>query len=141
MISGAGMLDSLACHSLEKLVIDAEAISYAQRLVRGVQAGQETLAASAFAQIGLSGEFLRLKETRALFRSEQYFPSSVIQRGSEARADGQPLCDTFSRARTRVQEVLTSYQRPAMSLEREKSLLEIARREGARVGLQHLPGV
>jgi len=141
MISGAGMLDSLACHSLEKLVIDAEAISYAQRLVRGVETGQETLAASAFAQIGLSGEFLRLKETRALFRSEQYFPSSVIQRGSEARADGQPLCDTFSRARTRVQEVLTSYKRPAMSLEREKSLLEIARREGARVGLQHLPGV
>ena len=31
MISGAGMLDFLACHSIEKLVIDAEAIASAQR--------------------------------------------------------------------------------------------------------------
>jgi trimethylamine---corrinoid protein Co-methyltransferase len=141
MISGAGMLDSLACHSLEKLVIDAEAISYAQRLVRGVEAGHETLAQSAFAQIGLSGEFLKLKETRALFRSEQYFPSSVIQRGSEATADGEPLPDTFCRARTRVREVLACYHRPTIAPGREKDLLEFARREAARVGLQSLPGV
>ena len=141
MISGAGMLDSLACHSLEKLVIDAEAISYAQRLVRGVEARYETLALSAFAQIGLSGEFLKLKETRALFRSEQYFPSSVIQRGSEAAADGEPLRDTCCRARERVKQVLASYHRPAIAPEREKDLLDIAKREAARVGLPHLPGV
>jgi trimethylamine:corrinoid methyltransferase-like protein len=29
MISGAGMLDSLACHSAEKLVLDAESIAIA----------------------------------------------------------------------------------------------------------------
>ena len=32
MISGAGMLDSLACHSAEKLALDAETIAMAQRL-------------------------------------------------------------------------------------------------------------
>ncbi len=36
MISGAGMLESLACFSVEKLVIDAESIASAQRLVRGI---------------------------------------------------------------------------------------------------------
>ena len=37
MISGAGMLDFLACHSIEKLVIDAEAIASAQRLIEGIE--------------------------------------------------------------------------------------------------------
>ena len=36
MISGAGMLDFLACHSIEKLVIDAEAIASAQRLSKAL---------------------------------------------------------------------------------------------------------
>ena len=37
MISGAGMLDSLACHSPEKLVIDAEGIASALRVQRGLK--------------------------------------------------------------------------------------------------------
>jgi trimethylamine--corrinoid protein Co-methyltransferase len=70
MISGAGMLESLACHSIEKLVIDAESIASAYRLLRGIEMRGETLATAMFAQTGLSGEFLKLKETRALFRRE-----------------------------------------------------------------------
>src|SRR5271165_5743260 len=81
MISGAGMLDFLACHSIEKLVIDAEAIASAQRLLEGIQPRGESLAIAMFAETGLRGDFLRLKETRALFREEQHFPSSVIDRG------------------------------------------------------------
>ncbi len=38
MISGSGMLDFLACHSAEKLVIDAEGIAMAKRMVDGRQA-------------------------------------------------------------------------------------------------------
>jgi trimethylamine:corrinoid methyltransferase-like protein len=68
MISGAGMLDSLACHSLEKLVIDAETIASVQRPAAGIEARTETLALGMFSQTGLHGDFLRLKETRALFR-------------------------------------------------------------------------
>ncbi len=37
MISGAGMLESLACFSVEKLVIDAESIASAYRLARGIE--------------------------------------------------------------------------------------------------------
>src|SRR5581483_7631573 len=44
MISGAGMLDFLACHSIEKLVIDAEAIASAQRLLAGVRGRAGSLA-------------------------------------------------------------------------------------------------
>ena len=92
-ISGAGMIESLACFSVEKLVIDAESIASAQRLVRGIEVGGETLATAMFAQTGLSGEFLKLKETRALFRQEQHIPSPVIDRsarGSELPSEHIP---------------------------------------------------
>jgi trimethylamine--corrinoid protein Co-methyltransferase len=139
MISGAGMLDSLACHSLEKLVIDAEAIASAQRLCRGLETSFPSFATHMFAQIGLSGDFLKLKETRALFRSEQHFPSSVIHRGEIP--EGAVPEDTFSRARTRVGELLGSYLRPAISAETENNLMEVALRVMRSAGLQELPGI
>ena len=139
MISGAGMLDSLACHSLEKLVIDAEAITSAQRIRRGIETSFPTFATQAFAQIGLSGEFLKLKETRALFRSEQHFPSPVTQRG-EVREGSIPE-DTFTRARGRVRELLDGYARPEIPAEVETRLLEVALRMGHSAGLDGLPGI
>ncbi|RME38102.1 MAG: hypothetical protein D6793_03290, partial [Thermoflexia bacterium] len=72
MISGAGMLDFLACQSAEKLVVDAEAIGMALRLVEGIRAHTETLALEFFETIGFRGDFLKQKITRQLFAKEQY---------------------------------------------------------------------
>ncbi len=139
MISGAGMLDSLGCHSLEKLVIDAAAIASAQRLRRGIDTSFPSFATQMFAQIGLSGDFLKLKETRTLFRSEQHFPSSVIQRGEIP--EGAVAEDTFARAQARVRELLSTYERPAMSSEIEGRLMAVAQRVARAAGLKELPGV
>lgn len=139
MISGGGMLDSLACHSLEKLVIDAEAIASAQRLCRGIETSFDSFATRAFAQTGLSGDFLKLKETRALFRSEQHFPSAVIHRGEIP--EGTAPEDTFARARTRVAELLESYSTPELAVEAHDRLLEVALRVTHAAGLENLPGI
>ncbi len=136
MISGAGMLDFLACHSIEKLVIDAEAIASAQRLIAGIEPRAESLAVAMFAQTGLRGDFLKLKETRALFRQEQHFPSAVIDRGASGVAS-----DILERARERVEELVAGYRRPEISPEREQEMLAFAEREGRKAGLQELPGV
>jgi trimethylamine--corrinoid protein Co-methyltransferase len=136
MISGAGMLDFLACHSIEKLVIDAEAIDSAQRLLAGIVPRTETLALGMFAQTGLHGDFLKLKETRALFRQEQHFPSLVTDRGADSTA-----ADILTRVRQRVQELLQSYARPAMAPEIENELRQIALRKAKASGLDWLPGL
>jgi trimethylamine--corrinoid protein Co-methyltransferase len=140
MISGAGMLDSLACHSVEKLVIDAEAIASGQRLLAGIEAHPEKLAVSMFEQIGLHGDFLKLKETRALFRREQHFPSAVIDRSLGEEAETEPLHDSFCRARARVNELVAAYSRPTLPPEMKQNLFAIASREAERAGLEHLPG-
>ena len=144
MISGAGMLDFVACHSLEKLVVDAEAIASAKRLVAGIERRSDSLATAMFAETGLSGDFLKLKETRALFRKEQHFPSAVIDRGSPSIPDGYGTSeppDLFTRARARVEELVAGYQRPTLAAEREQALLDFAEREAAKAGLHSLPGI
>jgi trimethylamine--corrinoid protein Co-methyltransferase len=129
MISGAGMIESLACFSVEKLVIDAESIASAQRLTRGVEVRAETLATAMFAQTGLSGEFLKLKETRALFRQEQHIPSPVIDRS--ARGSELPS-DIFKRARTRVDELVSKYRKPTLPEDVLRKFQAIVAREADR---------
>jgi len=139
MISGAGMLDFLACHSIEKLVIDAEAIASAQRLIEGVAARSASLAVAMFAQTGLSGDFLKLKETRSLFRKEQHFPSAVIDRGLASTNGTTP--DILQRAHQRVEELLSAYERHPLPPEREQELIAFAQREAKASGLEALPGI
>jgi len=136
MISGAGMLDFLACQSVEKLVLDAEAIASAQRLILGIEPRGESLATAMFDQTGLSGNFLKLKETRALFRTEQHFPSRVIDRGGLESGN-----DIHARLRQRTDELRAAYRRSAMAPERQEALLDFARKEGGKVGLAGLPGI
>lgn len=114
MISGAGMLDFLNCQSTEKLVLDAEGIAMAQRLLEGIGSPTETLALDMFRQLGLSGEFLKLKETRALFRKEQLLPSHVVDRASLRSWTESGRQDAFIRARARVKKLRGIYQQPVL---------------------------
>jgi len=139
MISGAGMLDFLSCHSIEKLVVDAEAIASAQRLIEGIEPRGVSLAVDLFAQTGLHGDFLKLKETRALFRKEQHFPSAVIDRGLPTTDGASP--DILQRARQRAEELVSAYERHSISPEREQELVAFAQREGKKAGLEGLPEI
>jgi trimethylamine--corrinoid protein Co-methyltransferase len=142
MISGAGMLESLASFSVEKLVIDAESIASAYRLARGIEVRggevrgekvpRETLATAMFARTGLSGEFLQLKETRALFRQEQHLPSPVIDRSARG---SEPASDVFARARIRVDELVSKYRKPTLSEDVLRKFQAIVDREADRAGV------
>jgi trimethylamine--corrinoid protein Co-methyltransferase len=141
MISGAGMLDFLACHSPEKLVIDAEAIAMAKRLLDGVQVRTETLATAMFEGFAFKGDFLKQKITRKLFRQEQYLPSNVIDRGSSRawQEGGRP--DTLARAKSRVTELLAAYERPSLPAEQERELHRMVTGLAHEAGMAQLPGV
>ncbi len=130
LISGAGMLDFLACQSAEKLVIDAEGIAMIERLLRGIEGGYPSLAVEAFGLAGLGGDFLKLEETRRLFRREQYLPSKVIERGS-ARAwqeAGAGARDAFQRARRRVDELVAAYRKPELPEGLEQAMTDVVNR-------------
>jgi trimethylamine--corrinoid protein Co-methyltransferase len=135
------MLDSLACQSAEKLVLDAESIAMAQRLIEGVQARTETLAIDMFRKAGAQGDFLKLPETRRLFRQEQHIPTKVIDRSSLRTWEETGKKDAFGRAKERVNELVAAYKRPELKLEVEKSLRRIVEEQARREGMERLPEV
>jgi trimethylamine:corrinoid methyltransferase-like protein len=92
-----------------------------------------------FAQTGLQGDFLKLKETRALFRKEQHFPSAIIDRGLGSMDGSSP--DILQRARQRVEELLAAYERRPLPPNREEELIAFAQREAKESGLKGLPEV
>jgi trimethylamine---corrinoid protein Co-methyltransferase len=139
MISGAGMLDFLACISPEKLVVDAEAVSMAKRMLAGVQVQTETLATAFFEGINFKADFLKQKATRQLFAKEQYLPSQVIDRGSIRAWQQSGSLDTFARAKARTEKLLSEYQRPAMPTEQERELRGMVEGLARQAGMDHLP--
>ncbi len=141
MISGSGMLDFLACHSAEKLVIDAEGIAMAKRLVMGVKQHTERLATGFYDEkINFKGgDFLKQKITMQLFREEQILPGIVIDRDSTRAWKAAGGLDAFGRAKLRVNELLASYQRPELDANKEKRLHAFMLDLSQKAGLEQLP--
>ena len=135
------MLDFLACVSPEKLVIDAEAIGMAKRMLQGIKELTPTLAVDMFEDIDFKGDFLKQKATRLLLKEEQYFPSYVIDRGSIRSwlQNGSP--DTFARAKVRVREIITAYQLPEIPKIQVDALADLVTRLAKKAGMSELPEV
>jgi len=141
MISGAGMLDFLACQSPEKLVVDAEGIAMAQRLLTGIEVRTETLATALFEGINFKGDFLKQKITRELFSKEQNLPSAVIDRESHRGWQAAGSLDAFARAKIRTRELLAAYERPSYPPEQERELRRMVHDLARKAGMDDLPGL
>ncbi len=139
MISGAGMLDFLACMSVEKLVIDAEAIGMAKRMLKGMQVLTSPLASDMYAEIDFKGDFLKQRLTRQLIKEEQYLPSAVIDRGSIRTWEQMGCSDTYSRAKIQLQDLLNTYQAPELPSEKVTELQRMVASLAKEAGMDRLP--
>lgn len=141
MISGSGMLDFLSCHSAEKLVIDAEGIAMAKRMIEGVKLHTETLATGFYDdKINFKGgDFLKQRITMQLFRKEQHLPSNVIDRDSMRDWKQAGSLDTYERAKLMVNKLLESYTRPTLDEAKEKALHSFMLDLAKKAGMDKLP--
>jgi trimethylamine--corrinoid protein Co-methyltransferase len=139
MISGAGMLDFLACQSPEKLVVDAEAIASAKRLLEGMQVRTETLATAMFEGIDFKGDFLKQRVTKELFALEQHLPSKVIDRDSTRGWLQSGGLDTWARAKERTRVLLEGYEPPQHDPTQVQELRAIVDRVAKDAGMDRLP--
>src|SRR5215211_6963781 len=141
MISGSGMLDFLSCHSAEKLVIDAEGIAMAKRMIEGVKLHTETLATGFYDdKINFKGgDFLKQRITMQLFRKEQHLPSNVIDRASMRDWKESGSLDTYGRAKLMVTKLLESYTKPTIDPAKEKELHAFMVDLAKKAGMDTLP--
>ena len=134
MVSGAGMLDFESCQSFEKLVIDNDICGMALHLRKGIKPTNDNLGYELIARFAESGDFLKAPETRRLYRSQQYFPSEVVQRSAAAAADEG---DAYSRAHMLVEKLVVNEPEIFSSPELKK-MEDIMSAEAARFGMTEL---
>jgi trimethylamine--corrinoid protein Co-methyltransferase len=139
MITGPGMMDFESCFSLEKLVIDAEIVGMAKRLVRGVDDSEEPLALDVMREVGHKGNFLGTKHTARHYKTEDYMPSVVIDRDYRQTWFEKGALDVNARAHRRVEELIAAYEPLALPSEVLRELEQVANRHAKLAGLDHLP--
>jgi len=139
MVSGAGMIDFLRCQSFEKLVIDAELIGMARRLIAGVQARDHPIALELMRKSAHKANFLSQPHTHRMFRKELYIPSDVVDRGSLDAWKKGGSRSTTDRASARVEQLLKTYQPNPLTPELRQELKAITLRAAQQHGMSTLP--
>ena len=139
MVSGAGMMDFESCQSYEKLVIDADIIGMARRLIAGVEARDQPIALDLMRGLGHRADYLGQLHTAKWFSKEQYIPSSVIDRGSLEAWKRKGRLTAWERARDRVGELLATYEPTPVSEDLRSELRAITRGAAQSFGMDELP--
>ncbi len=139
MVSGAGMMDFESCQCFEKLVIDAEIIGMAKRLVAGIEQRDDPIALDIMRRVGHKSDFLSEAHTRTWFRKEFYLPSKVIDRGSLEAWTAQGELTAWDRAAQRVDQLVQDYEPNGLSLEMKDELRAITLNAARKFGMDELP--
>ncbi|HSB88549.1 MAG TPA: trimethylamine methyltransferase family protein [Anaerolineales bacterium] len=139
MVSGAGMLDFESCQSLEKLVVDAEIIGMAKRLIAGLEAREDPIALTLMRQLRHQADYLGQEHTLRWFPKEFYLPSEVIDRGAFDAWQARGAPSAFERAHARVELLLAEYRPPARAEELKSELRRLASSAAQRFGMDKLP--
>ena len=135
------MLDSLLCHSPEKLVIDAEGIAMAQRMLQGMKIHTETLATGFYEGVNFKGgDFLKQRITMQLFQKEQHMPGAIIDRDSMRGWKASRLTWTHSPVQRFVwMKLLASYRRPELDPDQVSELHAFVLDLAKQAGVETLP--
>jgi trimethylamine--corrinoid protein Co-methyltransferase len=139
MVSGAGMMDFESCQSFEKLVIDAEIIGMAKRLIRGVEKRDDPIALSLIREMGHRADYLSNPHTLKNFQNELYIPSHVIDRGSLDNWTTEGSKSTFERAREQVELNLAKFDGTRLSDDVREELRTITQKAARAFEMDKLP--
>ncbi len=107
-ITCGGTLDSSLLESEALLLLDDELCGMAQRLARGIEVNDESLALDLIKQIGFSGSYMAEEHTVRHFRQEHYLPQLLPREPYETwQKEGSR--SALDRARERVREILAAH--------------------------------
>ncbi len=121
----AGLMESDLSVSYEKLVIDNEILGMNQRVLRGIEVTDDTLAVDLIARVceetGSNRHFLAEFHTAEHMRGEFFFPEIANR---EKRAMYRPEDSALARARARVAEVRSAERESRLDASVRAKILE-----------------
>lgn len=136
VISGPGMLDFESCQSLEKLVLDNEICGMALRMVRGIEARGERLAADLHGDIDNGDHFLASEETLRWFREEMIQPGLAIDREAYDVWLNRGKMSAWDRACGEVERILSAHKTEPLPDDTFKALTTIMEDDARRLGFE-----
>jgi trimethylamine--corrinoid protein Co-methyltransferase len=138
VVSGPGMLDFEMCQSLEKVLLDHDAVGLARRLVRGIEKREGDAVALIGELVGMSS-FLSHAHTRRFWREELSVPSAVVDRDTYGDWEQKGAKWAHERASAEVTRLLEKTEVPPLPDTVDAALGEIMFAEARRAGLDALP--
>ena len=117
----AGLMETDLTVSYEKLVVDNEILGMCQRVLRGVEVNDETLATGLLVEKGPGGDYMTEEHTIAHMRGEFFDPQLANRDKREAMKSG---ADAMSRAGAFVADVRSREQKSLLDPVIRASLLQ-----------------
>ncbi|HIJ55313.1 MAG TPA: trimethylamine methyltransferase family protein [Deltaproteobacteria bacterium] len=109
----AGILETYACMSYEKFIIDDEICGMVKRIKKGYEVNEDTLGLDVIKEAGPGGHFLDKDHTFEHFRREFYQPRLSNRANFDKwYASGSPK--TMETANKKYKEILKSYEAPEL---------------------------
>ena len=107
IIVGFGEIESDQVMVLEQLIVDNELAHFCERMSAGIQAGESKDLYQDIVQFGPGGNFLKSKNTRLAARSDEFFYPELTDRHPFENwlSLGKPTM--YSKAREKVEEILS----------------------------------
>lgn len=125
VIQGIGLIESSMTLSLEQIIIDSEIAHLCKRMKDGIKVSDELDFFEDIKTVGQGGHFLKQKNTRAAFRTGEFYQAVLCDRNSyDSWTDlGKP--DLIDAAREKVKRILVSERKNPLPEQTEKQLREI----------------
>ncbi len=125
IIQGIGLIESSTTLCYEHIVIDNEIAHLCKRIKDGIDVDQAKDYFSDIKEVGQGGHFLKQKNTRKAFRSEEFYQSTLCDRNSydEWEQLGRP--DLIQNSRAKIENILSGEKKNPMPNDMEKLMREI----------------
>jgi trimethylamine--corrinoid protein Co-methyltransferase len=117
----AGTLESVSTESHALLVLDDEIAGMLQRLARGIEVDENTLALDLIKQVGWEGNYLAERHTAQNFRREHFLPK-LLPRDVRQTWEQKGAKTTLDLAREKVRVILAKHQPRVLDPAVEKEL-------------------
>jgi len=125
IIQGIGLIESSMTLSLEQMIIDAEIAGLCRRMKDGIKVGDEYDFFDDIKAVGPGGHFLKQKNTRAAFRTGQFYHAELCDRNSYDTWVSLGKKDMMDVAREKVKGILDGEMKNPLPESTEKLLKEI----------------
>jgi trimethylamine--corrinoid protein Co-methyltransferase len=125
VIQGIGLIESSMTLSFEQMIIDSEIAHLCNRIKEGITVSDDLDFYEDIKAVGQGGHYLKQKNTKAAFRSKEFYHAALCDRNSyDGWVDlGKP--EMFGLARKKVKEILDGELKNPLPEQTEKQIREI----------------